>query len=130
MKAIGDRVAAWWAAWKWVLILALALAASLYANYWQHRRAITAPLRAVIAGQEQALADSEALQASSREAAQRAIDAAELVAARLEGAGAKYRDAMRDRPLTPDNCAPGQARVDATNQAFGSPDAVPPEQQP
>lgn len=121
---VGDRIAGWLSAWKYVLILGVLLAASLYLNYWQHTRALTAPLRAENAGLQRALDDSADLQAASREAAQRAITASNKVATQLEGAGKSYRAAMRAQPLTTDNCAPGQARVDATNQALG---ATPPE---
>lgn len=118
---IGARLSAWWAAWKFVVILAAALASSLYLNYWQHRRAITAPLREQIAGLQGALEDSAALAAEGRETAERLNSAAEAATRRLTAAGRDYQAAMRERPMTHPQCAPGQSRVDAVNRALGAP---------
>lgn len=102
-------------------MLSAALAGSVALNYWQHRRAITAPLRADLAAAKDALDDSAALQASTRESADRLLDAAEAVTQQLGTAGMQYRRAVRDRPITDPQCAPGQARVDAVNHALGAP---------
>lgn len=118
--AIGARLSAWWAAWKVVAILAAALAGSLYLNYWQHKRAITAPLRDQIAGLEGALADSQALQQAVRDSTARLDTAASTVTRTLDSAARNYRKAASQRPLE-QQCAPGQGRVDAVNRALGAP---------
>ena len=118
--AIGARLSAWWGAWKVVVILAAALAGSLFVNYWQHRRAITAPLREQISGLEGALEDSAALAAAGRETALRLNTAADAATRRLAAADRDYRNAVRVRPLTDSQCAPGQGRVDAVNRALGA----------
>lgn len=117
---MGARLSAWWAAWKVVAILSAALAGSLYLNYWQHRRAITAPLRDQIAGLEGALEDSQALQKAVRDSTTRLDNAAVAAARTLDSAARNYRKAASERPLEP-QCAPGQGRVDAVNRALGAP---------
>jgi len=100
--------------------LAAALALSLSLNYWQHRRAITAPLRDQVHGLERALDDSAAIQADVRASAQRLATAANAAATQLEGGARDYRAARAARPMTDPQCAPGQARMDAVNRALGA----------
>lgn len=119
--AIGASLSAWWSAWKFVVLLAAALAGSLYLNYWQHRLAITAPLRDQVAGLEGALEDSQALHQAVRESTARLTTAASDTQQVLRGAARDYRKAVADRPMTNPECAPGQARVDAVNRALGAP---------
>ena len=117
--AIGARLSAWWGAWKVVAILSAALAGSLFLNYWQHRRAITAPLRDQVAGLKGALEDSQALQQAVRDSTAR-LDAAGTAAAKqITGAARDFRKAAQERPLE-SQCAPGQGRVDAVNRALGA----------
>lgn len=113
-----SAVGAWWAAWKWVAILAGLLALSLWLNVRQYgdRREAAAAARAAT------LADT--LEVTARIARQAQADSAELlqrleaIAARGERTRTIYRTAAAAQPL-PANCAPGQARVDAINQALG-----------
>lgn len=100
-------------------MLTAALAGSLYLNYWQHRRAITAPLRDQVHGLERALEDSQALQAAVRDSAERLSAAADTTTRALSDAAQGYRRARRERPITNPECAPGQGRVDAVNRALG-----------
>lgn len=118
---IGARLSAWWAAWKVVAMLAAALAGSLYLNYWQHRRAITAPLRDQVQGLQDALADSQALQAAVRDSTTKLAAAADITARALDGAARDYRRATTVRPITDPKCAPGPDRMDAANRALGAP---------
>lgn len=115
---IGPRLSAWWAACKFVVILAAALAASLYANYRQWRHAIEAPLRA----ENRAL--ESWIQRSTKIANERQAEAAALFK-RLEvidewtSRGVRvYHQAAKASPL-PSNCVPGQARADAVNAILG-----------
>ncbi|WP_202841991.1 hypothetical protein [Luteimonas saliphila] len=119
--SVTARLSSWWAAWKVVAMLAAALAGSLYLNYWQHRRAITAPLRDQVHALDTALEDSAALHAATRESATRLAAAAAAAADQLEGGARDYRRARTERPLTHPQCAPGQARMDAVNRALGAP---------
>jgi hypothetical protein len=120
--SIGDRVAGWWSAWKYVAILAVLLGLSVWGNLEQWKRAGSAAARADAAGLRQALEDSEQIRADNDASAKRLRDAADKAAERMAGAGKAYADAMRDRPLNDPQCAPGSARVDAVNQALGSAD--------
>lgn len=123
IAGIGERAATWWSAWKFVVILAAALAASLWVNVWQWKRAIAAPLRAEVAARDEALLKSEQLLADTQSRAAELADAASVAAAQLGSAGAAYANAKKQRPITDPKCAPGQARVDALNKALGQPDA-------
>lgn len=113
-----SAISSWWAAWKWVTILAGLLAMSLWLNVRQYgdRREAAAAARAAT------LADT--LEVTARIARQAQTDSAELlqrleaIAARGERTRTIYRTAAAAQPL-PANCAPGQARVDAINQALG-----------
>lgn len=118
MNPISTRIAAFWAAWKFVVILASVLALSLYTNYRQWRRAIEAPLKA----ENKALTDW--VNTSTQIANERATESATLFE-RLEVIDqwtsrgiTVYQKAANAAPLAP-NCAPGQARVDAVNELLG-----------
>ena len=113
-----SALSAWWAAWKWVAILALLLAGSVWLNVVQYgdcreaaaaaRAATLADTLKVTAGiAEQARTDSSAL-----------LQRLEAIAERGERTRTVYRATAAAQPL-PANCAPGQARVDAINQALG-----------
>ena len=108
---------------KAVLGLSITLLLSLALNYWQHRQAITAPLRDEIAGLESALEDSQELQKSVRESTSRLASAADAASAQLGNATEDYRSAATARPLTHPVCAPGPDRVDAVNRALGATEA-------
>jgi len=118
-STIGSRIAAWWGAWQYVVMLALLLLASLAGNVWQWKRALTAPLRAEVAGLKQAQEDTRDLLTDSRASATRLQAAADKAANQLSKAGKAYGAAVRATPLTTTECAPGQGRMDATNQALG-----------
>jgi len=108
------RITAWLGAWKYTLIACVLLALSLYTNYWQFKRAITANLRA----DNKAL--TETLDAVNVIAKQAAIDGRanldELarIAERGRTTRIVYRQAAVAAPL-PAQCAPGAARMDAVN---------------
>lgn len=120
--ALTDRLAAWWSAWRWVLLLAVLLALSLYANYRQHLAALQAPLKIELASKDAALDDSAALLESARERGA-ALDAAASRTTILLATGASnYGKALKLRPLPP-NCAPGQPRQDAVNMTLGQREA-------
>ncbi len=114
------RLTAWWSAWKYVVALAAALAGSLALNYWQHRQALTAPLRAEVAGLKGALDDSQALLGDVRASASELASAADAASRMLDKAGGDYRKAVAQRPITDPRCAPGQGRQDAVNRALGA----------
>lgn len=119
------RAAAWWGAWRWVVYLALVLAASAALNVWQWKRSIEAPLEQEIAGRDEALADSAALLSSSRERAETLYIAAARTADRLDKSAAAYDKAARDRPLAP-GCGPGAGRMSAVNSTLGAHAPQPP----
>lgn len=101
------------------MLLAAALAGSLYLNYWQHIRAVTAPLRAEVADLKHAADTSAGLAKDMHDSGARLLAATEAANDQLRGAGRAYAAARRVRPLT-EQCAPGQGRVDAVNRALGA----------
>lgn len=119
--SLRDRAAAWWSAWKWVVILAIALAASGWVNVWQWKRAITAPLREQVASKDEALKTSAALLQDVQASTRRLLSAQDRVAGNLATAARSYEQAAAERPLAP-NCAPGQHRMDSVNRALGAPE--------
>lgn len=122
---IQSSIAAWWSAWKWILILAAALGLSVWGNLVQWRNAATAPLRDEKLQLERAIEDAAAILSDNAASAARYRAAAEQAAAQLSAAGTDYREAARNRPLTDYQCAPGQGRVDAVNRALGARGATP-----
>lgn len=119
--SLRDRAAAWWSAWKWVVILAIALAASVSVNVHQWKRAITAPLREQVASKDEALKTSAALLQDVQASTRRLLSAQERVAGNLANAALSYEQAAVERPLA-SNCAPGQHRMDSVNRALGAPE--------
>lgn len=113
-----QRIADWWAAWKWIAALCLLLLASCWLNVWQYgsHREARASARA------EALA--ETLQITAGIARKARADSAQLlgrldaIAVRGERVKVVYRDAALAAPLA-DGCAPGQGRVDAINEILG-----------
>lgn len=117
------RLSGWWSAWKYVVVLALLLLASIAVNVWQWKRAITAPLRAEVAGLEEAAKTSLELTSAANERERKLLAAADIATGQLSQAGTDYRRAVRNRPLEAPQCAPGQERMDAVNKALGTPRA-------
>jgi len=113
-----QRIAAFWLAWKWVLILGAMLAASLWGNWHQFKQALTANLRI----ENKALTD--ALDVTTQLARERMRDDTQLladldaIATRGQQVRVVYRKAAAAKPL-PAQCAPGQARIDAVNRGLG-----------
>lgn len=120
VSSISARLADWWSAWQLVAYLAAALGLSLYANYWQWKRAVTADLR------QDNKALTETLDAVNVIAKQAAIDgkanldALAKIAERGRTTRIVYRQAAVADPL-PAQCAPGQARMDAVNSGIPRP---------
>lgn len=121
---LAARASTWWAKWKIVFWLVLALAGSAWLNVHQWKKAITAPLRAENAGLREAADTSADLLADAHARADLLADASERAAANLTEASDDYRGAARARPITDPRCAPGSGRQDAVNRALG---AQPPE---
>ncbi|OWQ68458.1 hypothetical protein [Stenotrophomonas maltophilia] len=113
-----SAISAWWAAWKWVAILAGLLAMSLWLNVRQYgdRREAAAAARA--ATLEDTLDVTAEIARQARADSAELLQRLEVIAARGERTRTIYRAAAAAQPL-PANCAPGQARVDAINQALG-----------
>lgn len=99
-------------------ILAILLGLSLWGNGCQYKRSITAPLRAESAALKDAADKSLQLANDGQERERKLLEAAEVAAGQLSGAGKDYRRAVANRPLDA-HCAPGLERMDATNKALG-----------
>ncbi|HFK2905073.1 TPA: hypothetical protein ACGY7R_000278 [Stenotrophomonas maltophilia] len=113
-----SAVSAWWAAWKWVAILAGLLSLSLWLNVRQYgdRREAAAAARA--ATLEDTLEVTAGIARQAQSDSGQLLQRLEAIAARGERIKTIYRAAAAAQPL-PANCAPGQARIDAINQALG-----------
>lgn len=121
MSATGaSRIGAFLLAWRWVLVLALLLCASLYLNYRQHMSALTVPLRTELDAARQGLALSGVLHSDARAAGDALRLEVDRARETLAGAGREYRRAARTTPL-PATCAPGAARMEAVNAMLGEP---------
>ncbi|MGH8073664.1 MAG: hypothetical protein ACREO4_06275 [Lysobacter sp.] len=111
------KLSAWWAAWQWVVILLLVCLALAALNVWQWKRAITAPLRdenrELVRAIEQA---AELAEGRNRDDAELITDL-QAIAERGRTTRVIYREAAKAAPL-PQQCAPGQARMDAVNQGL------------
>lgn len=107
-------MSAWWAAWKYVAILGLLLALSLYGNaiQWADHRAYVKGEGARL----EAAAMKAGLQVAAKIATAKPEDDADLMAAvsRIESRVAKLQTQKRPAPL-PIQCAPGKERMDAVN---------------
>lgn len=113
-----DKAAAIWASAQYLVILAVLLAASIALNFWQLKRAWTAPARAENAALKEAQRTAEQLIADGQTRERGLLDAADQVAGTMQQAGKDYRRAIAQRPLAA-QCAPGQERMDAVNKGLG-----------
>lgn len=116
---MGARLSALWAQWQFVIYLLVALALSIALNVHQWKQAITAPLRDQVSGLEKAQATAAGLIADGQTRERARLDAEAASTANLNDASARYRKAAATHPLAA-VCAPGQGRIDATNQALGA----------
>lgn len=116
--ALADRWAAWWAAWKWVLLLAALLAMSVWLNVHQYGSRREAAAEGRSKAYAQALTETSAIAKQASKDSDQLLDRLEQIAARGERTRVVYRDAAAAQPLA-ENCAPGQARVDAINAGLG-----------
>ena len=125
---VRGRFAAWWSAWQFVVYLAIALGLSLYGNYWQFTRSLTADLRAENADLTKTIETVRDL----AEAAQTDQDKllADLAAIVERGRQQRivYRQAAEASPLA-DICAPGAARMEAVNAGIPASKRTRPEGQ-
>lgn len=108
------NLSAWWSAWKFVAILGLLLAGSVYLNVrqWADHRAY----RKSEAARMEAAAMKAGLQVAAKIAAAKPKDDANLMAAvsRID-ARVKALTGQKRPPPLPIQCAPGQVRMDAVN---------------
>ena len=112
------NLSAWWAAWKFVAILGLLLAGSVYLNVtqWADHRAY----RKSEGARLEAAAMKAGLKAVATIAVQKGKDSRVLldelarIAERARTTRVVYRQAADKRPL-PMQCAPGRERMDAVN---------------
>lgn len=117
MRGLRDRAAAWWSAWQFVVYISLGLLLSLAANVWQWKRAITAPLRAENKAQAEALGTIRVLAKRRTRDDIELVGDLEKIVERGRTTRTVYLKAAKATPL-PQQCAPGQARIDAVNQGL------------
>jgi hypothetical protein len=107
-----------------VAILALLLGGSAWLNVHQYVSGkvalATAPLKGEVAAKDKALEIGAGLIADTNERLLALNAALEAGTEKARAAAKSYRAAQAARPL-PIQCAPGQARMDATNRALGAP---------
>lgn len=107
-------MSAWWAAWKYVAILALlfVLSAGLNVRQWADHRAYVAKQAAEL----RAAANEAGLKVTAAIAAAKQKDDPKLVEA-VNRIDARTRTLVNQKrpPALPIQCAPGQQRMDAVN---------------
>lgn len=116
--ALADRWAAWWAAWKWVLLLAALLAMSVWLNVHQYGSRREAAAEGRSRAYAQALTETAGIANQASKDSDQLLDRLEQIAERGERTRVVYRDAAAAQPLA-ENCAPGKARIDAINAGLG-----------
>jgi len=116
--AFAERWAAWWAAWKRVLLLAVFLGLSVWLNVHQYGSKREAAADARAKAYAQALTATGEVAKQATKDSDQLLDRLEQIAQRGERTRVVYRDAAAAQPLA-ENCAPGQARVDAINEGLG-----------
>lgn len=115
-KALLARIPAVWQA---VFFLVLALGLSLWGNVHLFLKLHDAPLRAELAGKQEALDQSAALLKDANELGATLYEAAAHTKATLLSASADYAQAAKNRPLGV-MCAPGAGRQSAVNHSLGA----------
>ena len=109
----------WWMTWRHVAVLSLLLVLSLAANTWQAYRALTAPLRAENKQLSRSLGQIEKIAAGRNRDDVELLTKLDAIATRGQAVRIEYRNAAAAAPL-PEQCAPGQQRIDAVNRALGA----------
>lgn len=116
--SLKDTVAAWWSAWKWVAILVLLLAFSAWLNVWQYGRHAAAKAEGNAAAYAQIASTNADIAKQAQQDSAGLITQLQAIADRGKQVKVIYRAAAAQAPL-PDQCAPGQGRIDAVNKALG-----------
>lgn len=111
-------LSAWWAAWKWVAILAVLLLLSAWLNVVQYGHKVAAKAEGKAQGYQEALDRSNGIAAAAQRDNTQLLTDLESIAERGRKTRVVYRTAAEAAPL-PSQCAPGQGRIDAVNQALG-----------
>lgn len=111
-------LSAWWAAWKWVAILIVLLALSLWLNVHQYGQRVAAFQEGRAVAIEASLGAAQEIARLAKSDNTKLLDRLDKIAARGERNRTTYSKAAAEAPL-PTNCVPGQARVDALNKALG-----------
>jgi hypothetical protein len=117
IATLRTRISAWWSAWQFVVYLAIALGLSLYGNWWQFKRALTADLRAENADLTKTVETVRKLASGAQADQDKLLADLAAIAERGKQQRIVYRQAAAAAPLA-DNCAPGQARMDAVNSGI------------
>lgn len=112
--SLRNTITSWLGAWKYVLILALLLALSLWGNLHQYVASKTAPLRQEVSELREASKITSDIARQSQTDSAGIFDELRGIVERSRQTRNVYRDAAEQAPLAA-NCAPGQARMDAVN---------------
>lgn len=113
-----SRVTAWLSAWKWVLLLVLLLAMSVWLNVRQYGDKREAAAQARAQAYAEALATTAGIAKDAKKDSGQLLERLDAIAQRGERTRVVYQKAAAAQPLAA-NCAPGQARVDAINAGLG-----------
>ena len=114
------RLSAFWLAWKYVLLVLVLLAVSLYANYRQFVASIEAPLKIENAALTEAVERMNLIERDRTSDDLKTAQQLETIAQRIPEGMLGYLQAAARKPLPP-TCAPGQERIDAVNRILGEP---------
>lgn len=111
-------LSAWWASWKWVAILAALLLASAWLNVVQYGNKVAAKAEGKAQGYAEALDRSNGIARAAQDDNTQLLADLEQIAERGRKTKVVYSKAAAAAPLA-SQCAPGQGRIDAVNQALG-----------
>lgn len=115
-----ERLAALWLAWKYVLLVLVLLAVSLYANYRQWRAAIEAPLKVENAALTEAVERMNIVDRARTADDLKTAAQLERIADRIPADLIGYLQRAAKHPLPP-QCAPGAERQADVNRVLGAP---------
>lgn len=108
-----------WLTWRHVVMLAVLLLLSIAGNVWQAYRALTAPLRTENKELQHVIDTVSGIADKRNKDDRKLLAELDAIAERGRRTRIEYRTAAAAQPL-PEQCAPGQARVDAVNRALGA----------
>lgn len=119
LASLRNRASAFWLAWKWIVLLLIALGGSVWLNLIQWRNAFAAPIKHENAALTHALDRISDLELGRAEDDSKTAAQVQAIADRIPTDLIGYLDRAARRPLGT-GCEPGQERQDDVNRILGA----------